>query len=267
MNILNELKKEIGIFNVTNEFIEVMHRDFCAHKKDILSDYQKLSAFAGEYGIHLTRVTEESVTGIAEMYLLSIHASFSAFLNRFIVLDGSPMRACKPRREGETLLDWIIKELDSHGSSSKIQCCCRVCEYYRLIRNGVAHPDKKRSKDEEKLQKLKEYFLEDDFAQSFVKHLDAPNPRNQLGFDDQVLFSKAVLSLAKHIYYDSQYNLHEHILRNHKELVKRMGVLKAAEKREKYLLGYFRHIYPLNQERIEEIKQIVSDYNKFGVLA
>lgn len=270
MNIYNIFKNEIGIATVTNEWIELMYREFCAEHGELLSDSDKLKAFSRHHKINLTQIKSENAVKISGLYIINVHSMFSVFLASFIKLPGAPTKAIKERANGEDVLTWILKGVYPQGYDEDIECSYMICNYFRLIRNSLLHGNSRKLSPAEKmsLEKANEFFSKNSYFKGFRKALSAPNPVDQLVFDDQVLFSKAANNLAKRIYFDSTYDLRAHIQQTKDSLNHKLAGFTDRVRIEKYLYYYLDQVYPVRDEKYKEIMQnIITEYMEQGVLA
>lgn len=202
-NILNELSDEIGFSCVTNQYIELMNRLFKdEHGKD---DIDKLSE---RTGLRISGLPGPIDQRIAKQYIIGIQSAFEYFLIQFKNLAGTPTHGkdYSADRDGSRLkwtVDYSLKMLDAEEKS-----LLNICEYYRLVRNNIVHVSEKstselaiaysRINDLNKMDCTKTYG-----------HLTAPNKFDAINFDDQVLFARAALKLAKIIFQKSDYNWRE----------------------------------------------------------
>ena len=85
MNILTELKKELGYANVTNQYIELATRTFqMDHGKESLQERARL------VGLCVSEIPEDYTTRIAKGYITGVHSCVEHFLFEYRMLTGSP---------------------------------------------------------------------------------------------------------------------------------------------------------------------------------
>lgn len=270
MNVYNELKKEIGLANVTNEFIELIYRTFCDEHQDLLSDNEKLKAFSEKHKINLTQLEQKSVDRIAGLYIINIHSLFSDFLTGFIKLPGAPTQRLKEKSSKEDMLSWVLKGVYPQGYDEEIECGYYICNYYRLMRNSLIHlGKKKRSKVENNaLDAALKYFSESSYFEKYKNKLEAPHPVEELGFDDQVLFSKAAIDLATRVYFESTYDLRLHLNHHKDDVYRKVATFTDRDRIEKYLYYHFDQYYPIRDKKYHDtIEDIITDFLEQGVLA
>ena len=75
MNILTELKNELGYANVTNQYIELAARTFQVdHGNDNLQEQ------AGMVGLSIATLPEDYLKRIANGYIIGVHSCVEHFL-------------------------------------------------------------------------------------------------------------------------------------------------------------------------------------------
>jgi len=186
------LKRQLGEIDACAECQEIAVRDFlavCRSSDDPNATIQERSK------IHRIRVDSVDLDRFArrntELQLVAVSYAFEAFLNDFI--DEHPRLGSREgRADKETVLDFVLRRLRSSESPQKLDQAIeyRIHEYYRLVRNRVAHPIRV-SKDDP-LPKLQA----DCKANAEYQRLHAPNDLGHLQFDDYLLFTRASKSLA-----------------------------------------------------------------------
>ena len=85
MNIWNELKKEVGYVDVTNQYIELAKRYY--EKECIEKDLQ---ISARQVGLNISQLPESYEVRISKGYIVNIHSCIERFLLAFKELPGSP---------------------------------------------------------------------------------------------------------------------------------------------------------------------------------
>ena len=258
MSIFSDFKKELGYRNVVNQYIELFQRSTQDELRTKLSESFTLQDYAKQYGLNICELHVELNVRIAQNYIVNIHTSFELFLDRFVALAATPISS-----EEKWDLDFILKRIYKGTIPSDVKILYYICDYYRLTRNNILH-----SKSDEKafLYKDAKTTLENrrenaDFIEILGK-LNAPNEVEALTFDDQILFSKAAVKLAEHIYYDTQYDLISHAKKNINELITMTSRYQNNPRRIRaMLIQYFAQIYPIKPnsyiEQITEIEKLL----------
>lgn len=88
--------------------------------------------------------------------------------------------------------------------------------------------------------------------------LEAPKRINELGLDDQVLFSRSVLKLCERIYKDSQYNWLK-VIESNRETIKRIiSRDRSCERRStNKIIKFLKQMYPIKEADIQELIDII----------
>lgn len=83
MNILTELKNELGYANVTNQYIELAARIFqLDHGNDNFQEQ------AGMVGLSIATLPKDYLTRIANGYIIGVHSCVEHFLIQYRLLRG-----------------------------------------------------------------------------------------------------------------------------------------------------------------------------------
>lgn len=100
MNIWNELKKEVGYVDVTNQYIELAKRYY--EKECIEKDLQ---ISARQVGLNISQLPESYEVRISKGYIVNIHSCIERFLLAFKDLPGSPTKKkeYKPEKDKNRL--------------------------------------------------------------------------------------------------------------------------------------------------------------------
>ena len=257
MNIFTNFKTELGYTDVCNQYVELLLRSFQCEHNDVLSDNRALEDFSKKHKINLKDKSGDVETRLAQNYIININSSFEGFLNSYKNLDGCPYDFTrKPSYEHK--LSFIINNLYQSKVSDEIVLLSQVCKYYRLLRNHIIHNEKDESSE---LRNVKGFLFngsESDNKAELFGSLEISQTVKQLTFDDQVLFSKAALRLAKHIAYDTTYDLEAHFRKNQSQITKRCTKFEDEERRFNYLIRFFTNYYPISDisKYEQQIKRI-----------
>jgi hypothetical protein len=149
----------------------------------------------------------------------------------------------------------------------------RVLMYYRLIRNHAAHGKKQKSSKlvecESQLADLREAVIEQYEVQRPKKRflLSSPNPIEQVNFDDLILFSRTVKSMARIVSETARPSdelLLQSLLESRDEQLLSFNESKKKDPPQKWqsrLITLLRERYGLNEDESKAIIQF-----KYGLL-
>ena len=252
MNIWNELKKEVGYVDVTNQYIELAKRYY--EKECVEKDLQ---ISARQVGLNISQLPESYEVRISKGYIVNIHSCIERFLLAFKDLPGSPTKKneYKPEKD-KNRLQWTLKHC--YGSiDGDVGELYNVCNYYRLVRNKIVHGG---SEDTELRVAYNNviHISEGLLLSRMCCKLEAPKRINELGFDDQVLFSRSVLKLCERIYKDSQYNWLK-VIESNRETIKRIiSRDRSCERRStNKIIKFLKQMYPIKEADIQELIDII----------
>ena len=255
MNILTELKNELGYANVTNQYIELAARTFQVdHGNDNLQER------AGMVGLSIATLPEDYLKRIANGYIIGVHSCVEHFLVQYRLLPGSPARGQNYSAEDDdNRLKWILNICYGNRIPHDVKQLYFICNYYRLVRNEIVHCGTGRVELRQAKTELNN--LTDDLAISNIRgHLNAPNNFTNLNFDDQVLFSRAARTICDRIYKDSKYDW-DVVLGNYRTKINRFILSNDSEEKKKArILNFLSQMYPINvndSRLIESISHFV----------
>ena len=243
MNILTELKNELGYANVTNQYIELAARTFqMDHGKENLQERARL------IGLCVSKIPEGYTTRIAKGYITGVHSCVEHFLLAYQMLTGSPAHNSKYKPEvDKNRLIWTLNLCYNNQIPQDVKRLYYVCNYYRLVRNEIAHSGN--GSNELRQAKSQLNNIDDELVKSGVRsRLKAPNDPKELSFDDQVLFSRAARTLCERIYKDSKYEW-DAVLTYHRNEISSFILLNDSEgKKKARITNFLSQIYPINEE-------------------
>ena len=238
MNILTELKNELGYANVTNQYIELAARTFQVdHGNDNLQEQ------AGMVGLSIATLPEDYLKRIANGYIIGVHSCVEHFLVQYRLLPGSPARGQNYSAEDDdNRLKWILNICYGNRIPHDVKQLYFICNYYRLVRNEIVHCGTGRVELREAKTELNN--LTDDLAISNIRgHLNAPNNFTNLNFDDQVLFSRAARTICDRIYKDSKYDW-DVVLENYRTKINSFILSNDSEEKKKArILNFLSQMY------------------------
>lgn len=249
----------MGYTDVCNQYVEMLLRSFRTEHSDILADNKRLDNYSKGFNINLKDKSGTVETRLAQNYIINIHSTLCDFLYSYKDLDGCPLDF-STKAPDKDILTFIVKKLYSSGISDEIKVLYQICNYYRLLRNHIIHNEKEESSE---LRIIKGDVFSNakiEIKKELFGKLNVAHSCQDLSFDDQVLFSKSALSLAKHIAYDSTYDLVKHAKNNKSQLINQNKKFENPDRKINYLKNYFRHIYPITDiyKYDEQIKTIIS---------
>ena len=201
MNILTNLKKELGYANVTNQYIELTARSFqIDHRKECLQKRARM------VNLSISELPENYTTRIAKGYIIGVHSCVEHFLWKYRLLAGSPVHGYDYRPEDDdNRLKWTLEICYGNSIPHDVKQLYFICNYYRLARNEIVHIGS--GSNELRQARSQLHNLDKELLLSgMCGRLDAPNDLVHLNFDDQVLFSRAARTICERIYRDSKYD-------------------------------------------------------------
>ncbi|MGN0721504.1 MAG: hypothetical protein ACI4LZ_06055 [Anaerovoracaceae bacterium] len=199
--LYNELKKNLGMTDAVNEYIETILRKF---QFDYEYD-EPIEKIAQQFGIRVKDVPiSDAAKSIRGHYIVSTHRIADNYLKDFyrhlITYSMNPPK----KKDGDSYLHAIFVSIV--GSSNQNQYASilyDICEYYRLVRNHIVHITNEETLIQNKYNLVQ--LHKNEFNASYAK-LNAPNHFDCLEFDDFVLYSRAFKDLLRflidHISYD-----------------------------------------------------------------
>lgn len=179
---IRELDHQYGKAKDQQLFIESLSNK---HQINVdLFDYSKLALRANKY------------------YILSVHQQLEVFLENFKL---EFKEICNlnwaARSDGESLMDNSIRNVESHcGEERFSRRMIDIYDYYRLIRNQIAHGDKNNEQIHQQYKKVeedKQQILDQFNLDSGINELD------ELCFDDFLLFTNVAKNLAFGLSYNA----------------------------------------------------------------
>nr|WP_302229489.1 hypothetical protein [uncultured Prevotella sp.] len=196
---LRRLKKTLGEYDALVEYVELATRKFKSDFKSQsgLSFQEFLSSEANKQEICLNNLTLENYESFKNKYYLILpYAAFGSFLSdfkkdfTFLFGEKYDIQKC------EIKLEPISKLLEINGFNISIEnWSLNLYDYYRLLRNSLAHDSDKKIKDIENL-----YFSIDKKAiHASFPTLSAPHDIDNLAFDDFILFTANIKYIAERL--------------------------------------------------------------------
>lgn len=248
----------MGYTDVCNPYAEMLLRSFRTEHSDILADNKRLDNYSKGFNINLKDKSGNVESRLSQNYIINIHSTLCDFLYSYKDLDGCPLDY-SIKAPNEDLLTFIVDNLYRSGIPDEIKVLYQICTYYRLLRNHIIHNKKEESSE---LRIIKGDVFGNtkiEIKKELFGKLNVAHSCQDLSFDDQVLFSKSALLLAKHIAYDSTYDLVEHAKNNRSQLSKQNKKFENPDRKINYLINYFRQIYPIADihKYDEQIKKII----------
>jgi|GEM_PF-1131112 len=197
------LKKRLGEFDAVVECNEIAIREFLERANSTsysLNKYiQELSDKHDDIYVDSVNSNKFSLR-IRQYFIVSVSQQFEQFLqdfkNEFLIYFNEESKWIE-KRDGEILLDNILRNITNQTTlplpntiSSDLILCYN---YYRLIRNFMAHTDRDKRKIERIHSKI--HNNENNFKEELG--LDSlPNELEKIDFSDFILFTNIVKHLA-----------------------------------------------------------------------
>lgn len=244
-SLYNRLKTDLGLSDSVNEYIEVLVRKM---DSESLTE-EEFQALATVQNIKVNGVTiDEAIKKIRGYYIVSVYQILEAFLvslNEYLNIYSEEFRK---KGDGESMLKYLCCRLiDMRKVNDEAYLFYLICDYYRLVRNYIAHVDNVR-----KIDNAYECIIErqNEINDKFNK-LIAPNPIKQIGFDDFILYSRAAKKLAKKMLENVRYDLDK--VAQSFDTSKYAKLKNAPERIEKSIKYELQVKFPLNSREVEYI--------------
>lgn len=204
---MRKLWERLGQYDALVEFEECCCRTFIKDSPEPNNLNEGLCDRAKAVDIYLTNLPFEDYRSILNCsYLVFPYACFDKFLTDFrkdiselINLDFSI-----PKKNGETKLEFYLRVLKDGGITVDIQNQKPIFDYYRLIRNAVAH-------NQEDQKECSRYYNQIDLkaTKQMYPNLDPPNKFDKINFNDFITATANIknlcdiltISIEKHIDY------------------------------------------------------------------
>lgn len=160
-------------------------------------DASKWEEISKRHSIHLGGVTPSSLLlSHSRMSIVSIYTAFDSYIGALRKEYSFFFGKEWVQHDGDTPLDALNRNCPSTGrlTSGYVRHCLEVIDYYRIIRNVVAHPR------EDNKSRVHDCYRKYHGPIEYVRHEmatdSAPNQLDHLAFDDVKLFARLVLSAA-----------------------------------------------------------------------
>lgn len=183
-----DLKQRLGELDALCECLEIATRDLVERANASSDPNGFIEERSRHHGVRVNRVDIPELQAHAvRTHIMTVHQSLEEFLN--------DLRSEHPLGDQWDMngkADLLTKTANALGFNPTLPF--DICQHYRLVRNAVAHPAARAGLRGSiaKVSALKERV-----AQVPNLHtLDAPNPYDNVIFDDFVLFSRAAKLLA-----------------------------------------------------------------------
>lgn len=182
------LQLRLGELDALCECLEIATRDLVERASASSDPNAFIEERSRHHGVRVNRVDIPGLQAHAlRMHITTVHQSLEEFLNGL----------CAEHPQGE---QWDIKKRKgalltriADALNFKETLSFDLCQYYRVIRNAVAHPAaRKELGSADKSDALRQRVGQ----HATLKALVAPNAYDKVTFDDFVLFSRAAKLLA-----------------------------------------------------------------------
>lgn len=194
---LRRLKKTLGEYDALVEYVELATRKFKSDFKSQseLSFSEYLSSEANKQKICLGNLTLANYESFKNKYYLILpYAAFGTFLSDlkkdFTIFFGEKynIQGC------EIKLNPICKFLKDNGFCLNLDSwSLDLYDYYRLLRNSLAHDSSKKMKDIENLYSS----IDMNAVHAYFSTLSAPHDMDSLDFEDFILFTANMKYIAE----------------------------------------------------------------------
>jgi hypothetical protein len=183
------LQELLGLSDATVEWIEVAVREL-KHVHEV-GGAEKASALATQHGIKVNRIDFDSLPPRwASLQVLSVYQILEWFLVEF---RQEHPRKVRGKKDDEDLLSYTLSAFAvSKHKAGMLEF--EILDYYRLARNHLMHnPAEPQAKTHiTQCERIEELMDNTPYSK-----LRAPNKLIALGFDDFILFSRALKNLAR----------------------------------------------------------------------
>lgn len=245
------LKKNLGEIDAIVECLELASLNFLEYitkdsdnKKDIEKNIQTLSK---KHNIKVDYVEPKTFENrVMLLHIVSVYEQLECYYDNIIVQH--PLIQNKVgRKDGETLIDFILKKTSSNKLKDSIEY--KTLEYYRLIRNQFVHV----ADHDNRLVSLKKEILTLKDVSEYL-NLSAPNDYKELKFDDFILFTRCIKEFAQKInnlYTKNNKELKEIIIKNHSS--KLTKYLQSKDRLRKLIKQLLIIDYNIRDEELENL--------------
>ena len=246
-NIFLDFKNEIGFINATSQYTELIIK---VNDEILKMPKEELEKIARENQLTITDIPAEAAGLLSKNAITSIYSVFESFIKKYNSLPGTKTygkRFDRSTYEQENELEWCLDEIYGSVWPKEVQDLYCVVHYYRLVRNQCVHRYVKNLKENiriatERMQQIdKQYFV------SKVRgDLHIPQNPNEVVYDDQIIFSRAAIRLAEHIFDDTEYDIDQIIDCAFEDIELRASVKKKAKphRRRSVVINTLKYRYP-----------------------
>lgn len=257
-------KKVLGEFDAVLECTELAIREFNSIYSKAESKSEFIDKMSSKHSVNVNvHDYRKMELRVSTLYIVSVHREFEIFLQEFKdEFQNYHKETWIRKSDGETILDNIIANVSNICGLNFIdEQVLRICNYYRLLRNRMAHGNKdikaiKKLYEQVSLYKVK---ITDKF--NLEKGL---NDFENLCYDDFVLFT----NIVKYIAFDLSYNGKPSIDYISSEIAKKHSKsLNKVKDREERFTNVLRNIYITHYGRISTVDFEILHKNVKSLLA
>jgi hypothetical protein len=189
----HDLKRTLGQINAVVETAELAMRSFTSQARLAPSTDVFVRQMSKTHGVKVdTLDLPASTRQMNHFYIVSVHQHFESFLKGF--KKEYPQNTWLDS-DDNSLLKNVLSSFAPRNYNEMIESIGRleldIVDYYRNVRNAVAHGDNKNSV--QSTLKLRSRVQD---PTTVYTRLSAPNPFAQTDFDDFILFTRAVKHVA-----------------------------------------------------------------------
>lgn len=201
-NIFNKFKDSLGLYCSACQFIELSTRCFRDNYGAALSESKRFEGLCTSKGISFSNHDVQKVLPYVPLsYIVYVHTCFEDYLNSlYDEIKKFGIGALHNKEKEESWLKCLCINIYGRKNPTEIEAMYHICEYYRLVRNNIAHisTSTKDNELESKFKAISKLMIPVDTK--VYGALNAPNTLDSISLDDFILFSKSCLMMAKHLY-------------------------------------------------------------------
>lgn len=201
-NIFNRFKDSLGLYCGACQFMELSTRCFHDDYEAALSEPEEFEGLCTCKGISFSNHDIQKVLPYVPLsYIVYVHTCFEDYLNSlYDEIKKFGVGTLYNKEKGESWLKCLCRNIYGKKNPTEIDAMYHICEYYRLVRNNIAHisTSTKDGELESKFKAISQVMIPVDTK--VYGELNAPNTLDSISFDDFILFSKSCLMMAKHLY-------------------------------------------------------------------
>ena len=131
-------KQELGYVDATNQYIEMSSRYFTKEHSSELSEEDGIKRMAKNVSLSVSALPDNFQQRMTRNYIMSVHSCIEHFLIAFRDMPGTPTYREHYNADDDNRLHWTLRKI--YGTiPEEVRALYYVCDYYRLVRNNIAH--------------------------------------------------------------------------------------------------------------------------------